>query len=136
MKKVLLLVGLFCLLFILFAPVLISAASNPTPGPLVQCGNDANGNGKLDDNELCTIDDFLKMIGRVYNFIVWNIATPLAILAVLISGIMILISAGNPKWLQIGKDILKVAVWGLVLVFSAYLIINTILLAIGAAPLK
>ena len=128
MKKVLLSISLFCLLSILFVPVLASAAGNPTPGPIVQCGNTGQ--------PACTIDAFLKMIGRVYNFIVWNIATPLAVLAVLIAGIMILISAGNPKLLQIGKDILKVAVWGLVLVFSAYLIINTILGAIGAAPLK
>jgi len=128
MKKVLISISLFCLLSIFFVPVLASAAENPTPGHLVQCGNTGQ--------PACTIDDFLKMIGRVYNFIVWNIATPLAVLAVLIGGIMILISAGNTKLLSMGKSILYVALIGLALVFCAYLIINTILGAIGAAPLK
>jgi hypothetical protein len=122
MKKTLLF-GLFLLLFLI--PVLASAAGNPTEGqPLVPC-NGAD----------CTIEKLFEMIGRVYNFIVWNIATPLATLALLVGGIMILVSAGNPGLATKGRQILLVTVIGLVLVFCAWLIINFILTAIGAPGL-
>ena len=59
---------------------------------------------------------FMRLLAsRIFNFIVWYIATPLAILSLTIGGVMILISAGNPQWLQTGKETIKWAIVGLVL---------------------
>lgn len=122
MKKTLL-ISLFLVSFLL--PALVGAQGNPTGGqPLVPC-NGAD----------CTIGKLFEMIGRVYNFIVWDIATPLATLALLVGGIMVLVSAGNPGLLAKGKEVLRWTTLGLVLVFCAWLIINFILTAIGAPGL-
>ncbi len=123
MKKLFLSIILFCLLSIIFVPFLASAAGNPTAGqPLVPCGNPGEA--------ACTITDFFTMIARVYNFIVWDIATPLAILAFLAGGIIMMVSAGNPGLAGKGRQILTIATIGLVLVFCAWLIVNVILVTL------
>jgi len=71
------------------------------------------------------------MLDRIYNFIVWNIATPLAVLALVIGGVLIIISAGNPGLAGLGKKMALTAVIGLVLVFCSWLIINFIMTALG-----
>ena len=111
-SKIFLPIILFCLLSIVFIPFVANAT-------LVPCT----------DN--CTIDDFFTMLASVYSFIVNDIATPLAIIAVTIGGILMMISAGNPNLMGTGKKILYSAIIGLVLVFCSYLIINFVLVTIG-----
>jgi len=79
----------------------------------------------------CTIDDFFTMLSNIYDFVVKYIATPLAVIALIIGGIMILVSGGNPAMAQKGKDVIKLAVIGLFLAFGSYLIIKTLLVAMG-----
>ncbi|MCX6722400.1 MAG: Ig-like domain-containing protein [Candidatus Staskawiczbacteria bacterium] len=79
----------------------------------------------------CTICTLFQLITNIYSFVVWDIATPLAVLALLIGGILIMVSAGNANTLGTGKKILFAAVIGLVLVFCSYLIIDFVLHAIG-----
>ena len=90
-------------------------------GGLVPCGVTCN----------CTITNFFIMLANIYGFIVWYIATPLAVLALTIGGIFILISAGNPNLMGKGKQILYAGIIGLILVFCSWLIIDTILFIIG-----
>jgi hypothetical protein len=71
------------------------------------------------------------MLGNIYNFIVYDIASPLALLALTIGGVLILISAGNANLLGTGKKIVYAAIIGLALVWGSYLIINFILTSIG-----
>jgi len=115
MKKTLL-IGLFLVLFLI--PVLALAQA-----PFVRCGNPGQSQ--------CTICDLFATLIYIYNFLVLNIATPLAILGLTIGGVFILISAGNPNLLGTGKKILWAAIIGLLLVFCSWIIINTILSAIG-----
>jgi hypothetical protein len=113
MKKIYLPIILFCLLSIIFVPVLVKAGIVPCNGPD------------------CTIDKFFEMLGGIYNFIVKDIATPLAVIAVTVGGILMLISAGNPNLMSTGKKVFYSGIIGLVLVFCSYLIIKFILTAIG-----
>ncbi len=125
MKKNILIVFVLLFLVVLIAPIGTTAQTfNPKVG-LVPCGKAANG------SDACTILDFFGMLARIYSFIVWNIATPLAVLALTIGGIFMMISAGNPNLFSKGKEILKWAIIGLVLVFGSWLIIDFILGAIG-----
>ncbi len=116
MKKIFLPIFLFCLLSIIFVPVLANAQ-------LVRCGNP--------DQNPCGISDFFETLGYIYNFIVWDITTPLAIIALTIGGILMMISAGNPNTFGLGKKIIFAAIIGLVLVFCSWLIINFILTTLG-----
>ncbi|MBM3206546.1 MAG: hypothetical protein FJZ43_02915 [Candidatus Staskawiczbacteria bacterium] len=68
---------------------------------------------------------------NVYKFVVTIIAVPLAGLLVLIGGALIILGGGYPKLLDTGKRILWGAVWGIILIFSSWLIINVFLLALG-----
>jgi len=92
---------------------------------LVPCGKATDG------SDACTIDDFFTMLALVYDFLVWKIASPLAILAITIGAVVLMTSAGNPAQAGTGKKILWAAIIGLVLVFLSWLIIKTILDAIG-----
>jgi type IV secretory pathway VirB2 component (pilin) len=114
MNKVLLLVVLG---IIIFAPFAVNAEG------LVKC------NGPDD----CTLENFFQSLGEIYNFIVQKIATPLGVLAIMIGGIMMLISAGNPNTMSLGKKIFWSAVIGLLLVFGTKMIINLIIRAAGGS---
>ncbi len=113
MKKLYLSIVILCLLTIISAPLLVKA------GGLVPC------------DTTCGISDFFTMLNNIYTFIVSDIATPLAGLAIMIGGGLILISAGNPGLLGTGKKIFWAGVIGLALALGSKIIINFILDAIG-----
>lgn len=83
------------------------------------------------DGKDCDINAFFTLLKNVYDFIVLQVATPLAILAIAVGGILVLISAGNPNLSGTGKKILFSAILGLVLVFGSWLIINFVLDMVG-----
>ena len=117
MKKIFLLGIFFILIFFVFAPKIAMAWS---PGqPIVPCT----------DN--CKLEDFFTMFVNLYSFIVLEIAGPLAIIALVVGGIFMMVSAGNPSLMSTGKSILKAAIIGLILVFASWVIINFILTTIG-----
>ncbi|MBI3337450.1 MAG: hypothetical protein HY005_02385 [Candidatus Staskawiczbacteria bacterium] len=111
---------LITLLILLLSPSIFVFAQIGPPDSLVPCGGPD-----------CTIEDFFLMLAKIYRFIVWMIATPLAVLMMTIGGIMILISAGNPNLAGMGKKMLWVSAIGLVLVFCSWLIVNFILTTLG-----
>ena len=113
-------------LFLGFSQILAAECGpngDPSATGLVPCGISCE----------CTITNFFVMLTNIYDFIVWWIAAPLAILALTIGGIFILISAGNPNLQGTGKKIVYAAIIGLVLVFCSWIIIDFILKAVGYA---
>lgn len=79
----------------------------------------------------CELYHIFFLVMNVYKFVVTIIAVPLAGLLVLIGGALIILGGGYPKLLDTGKRILWGAVWGIILIFSSWLIINVFLLALG-----
>ena len=79
----------------------------------------------------CQLSHVFILIFNVYKFIVFNIATPLAALLMVIGGIVWVVSAGNPGMLDTGKRMFKGAIWGIVLIFGSWIIVNVVLIAIG-----
>ena len=106
-----------------FFLVLVLMPALTTAQGLVPCGNTGQ--------PACTICHFFVMLANIYNFLVRMIATPLAILAITIGAVMLMASAGNPNLAGKGKTVLWSAIIGLVLVFLSWIIINTILSALG-----
>ncbi len=103
------------ILSLMLSPFLVIAAEDG----LVKCGNDVN--------DPCGLDDFMTLLNDIYTFIVSNIAAPLAIIAIIIGGVLMMTSAGNPNMMSLGKKVFWSAVIGLVLAFGAKAIINFIL---------
>lgn len=123
MNKKFLLVVLFCLVSIIFIPSLATAAE------WVTCGNGPNPTA-------CTLDDFKTTLATILSFLVDTIAIPLATLAIIVGGILMMTSAGNANLLSIGKKTFWSAVIGLTLALGAKVIINFVLDAIGSGSYK
>lgn len=90
----------------------------------------------------CEITDFFVMLLRLFNFITFVIATPLAGLIILIGGIMIMISGGpgsanpitgviSPNMYSTGKAMVFNAVIAVILIFTSWIIMNAVMAAFG-----
>lgn len=97
-------------------------------GGLVPCG----GPGE----KLCELCDFFKLGKNIINFLLEDVALPVATVMFAAGGVMLAISGGSPKRQELGKKILTSAVVGLIIVLASWLIINTVinLLAGGEQP--
>lgn len=100
------------LLAILTIPLIASAL------PLVPCGGA--------DQPDCSIDCFYIMIDNIINFLLYDIAAPLAATALMVAGIY-LVAGGSEKAITTGKAIFKFTLIGLFIAFGAWLIVDLIL---------
>lgn len=88
---------------------------------LVRCGRTSEGyDGR------CTLCDLIVGIQRI---IKWGmkILVVVALVAIVAGGIMYIISAGNSGMMESAKTVIKQALWGVVIVLGAWVIVNTIL---------
>ncbi|MCK4454354.1 hypothetical protein KAU51_03345 [Candidatus Parcubacteria bacterium] len=79
----------------------------------------------------CTLCHFFIMFDRIIDFILIDIIPPVAILMLVIGGVMFLAAAGNPETIGKAKKIITATILGLVIIFAAWLIINTFMMFIG-----
>ena len=105
------------LVLALFLPVYASAA------PLVPC----NGT-----TEPCTFVKIIELVKNIIKFLVFSLAVPLAAISFAIAGVMILTAGGNTGQVEKAKEIFWNVLWGLIVALSAWLIVNAILLGLGA----
>lgn len=109
------------------------------PGPiggLVPCGRSQDDRSTPEDEtRKCGTCDILILGSRVINFILFTVTPAIAVLLFLIAGFMILLGGANPGLVGSGKNIFKTTVYGLLLVFGAWMVTNTILKSIaGNSP--
>lgn len=113
-------------------------------GGLVPCGTQTHPKGQQDarGNDIsgqvsnpCQPCHIFSLIQNVFNFIWRDLALPLAILMFAIGGFMMIIpGVGGEKSVpmyQKGKKVLTNAVIGIVIIFLAWLTIDTIIKALG-----
>lgn len=79
----------------------------------------------------CRFEHIGLLIRNVFDFILWKISVPLAGIVVVLGGILLIISGGNPALANQAKNMIKWAIIAVILIFTSWLIINTILVAIG-----
>ena len=113
------------ILFLLLSFFVFSISPNFTyaakdSGGLVPCAGDSTYANR------CTLCDLLVGIRDI---VAWgkNILIILAILAIVIGAIMYIISAGDSGAMESAKNVIKQALWGVVIVLGAWLIVNTVL---------
>jgi len=73
----------------------------------------------------CTLCDVFKLGQNIINFAMQDIAFPLAVLFIIYGGIMMMINSGNPGKLEESRGIIFSAVIGIVIMLSAWVILNT-----------
>ncbi|MFH1423438.1 MAG: hypothetical protein ABIG29_00575 [Candidatus Nealsonbacteria bacterium] len=93
--------------------------------PLVQCGGDGQSE--------CTFCSFFDMISRAVQIIILMVVPLVATLMLVVGGAMLLFAGADPGLLTKAKSLIKSTIIGLVVIFAAFLIIGTILSAIGLA---
>ena len=91
--------------------------------PLVHC--------TLTGETACTFCDLFVMFGNITNFLFIQIIPILAGLMIAVGGVYYLISRGEPEKLASAKKIFSSVAIGLLIAYSAWLIVNTFFLVVG-----
>lgn len=108
------------LIFISVFFVFLLAFSNGASAALVSCGLTS------ESADRCTLCHLLIGIRDIIDF-GRSILVVAAIVAIVAGGIMYIVSAGDSKMMESAKGIIKQALWGILIVLCAWVIINTIL---------
>ena len=85
---------------------------------LVTCGQHQG-----DSVNQCTIYDLIQNVILIVNYLIGS-ASLLAIGYILYGGIRMILARGNPQGIQNAKDIMKNAIFGLIIVLLAFMIVN------------
>src|SRR3989344_5088397 len=87
--------------------------------PLVPCGREGT--------PPCTTCDILVLGKNVSDFILFYLVPALATLFFIYAGFKILLGGGIPSHVQAGQNVFRTTVYGLMIIFLAWLIVNTVL---------
>ncbi|MBP6908360.1 MAG: hypothetical protein KBB75_00880 [Candidatus Pacebacteria bacterium] len=79
----------------------------------------------------CDFNALLELVNKIINFLLFTLATPLVALILTYAGWLYITSGGSDENTKKAKSMMKNAVWGYILALSAWLIINTLLKAVG-----
>ena len=129
MKKIFLVTFLALLFFFLFAGNQIFAAC---PTGIVPCGT---------SDCPCTFCHFFELIHNIINFLIipcplnndFPLIPTVAGLMLIIGGLYLLVSGANPETFSKAKSIITATIIGLVIIFIAWVFLNTFLDYIGVA---
>lgn len=79
---------------------------------------------------MCTLCNLIEGLNNVIRYIE-SIAIGVGLLSFTIAGVMYILSAGDTKQIGQAKDIMKNATIGFVIIFAAWVIVNTAITSIG-----
>ncbi len=102
----------------IFALALIPFYANAA---IVSCGG---------PGDACNFCDLFTLVDRIVNFFVKDLAFPLAIVGLLYGGVMWITAGGDPGKIDKGRKAIEYAVYGVIIVFAAWLIVDTVLKAL------
>jgi len=84
----------------------------------------------------CDICSVFQLISNIVSFATFKIGVPLGGLILAYGGIKMIISGGNESARKEGVNAIKAAVYGLIITFAAWLIVNTVLGALASNDWK
>jgi sorbitol-specific phosphotransferase system component IIBC len=92
---------------------------------LVPCG----GPGE----SACTLCDFFQLFKNIVDFVLFKIIPVVAALMLVVGGIMFFLAGGSPETLGKAKKLLTSVIMGLIIVYGAWIFVNTFFMLIGVA---
>lgn len=113
-------------LFAIICPIIANAACTQCANgdnSIVCCGNEGQ--------PPCTFEDMFCLIQKIINFILFILIPPLAVIWFAYAGFTILTAAGNPSKVKQGKDMITYAFLGMLLAYSAWLLVYWFVSVIG-----
>jgi hypothetical protein len=93
---------------------------------LVPCGPGTN-------KPTCQLCDLFVLLNNIFRFLLIEIVPLIAVILIAIGGLLFILGQENPKNIDQAKEIFKSVGIGLLLIFSAWLIVNLFLTIIGVA---
>lgn len=102
---------------LVFATPLLAFGQGGNSG-LVPCGTDSTNQ--------CSFEDLIILANNVIDFLIFNLAAPLAGIVMAIAGIMMFTAGGNEAQLSKAKSIFGYVVIGILIALSAWLIVKAI----------
>lgn len=94
-------------------------------GGIVSCGRPGQ--------DMCTLCDLIKGMNIIIKYLM-RIAVGVVLLMFTIGGVMYIVSAGDSGLIERGKTTMLNSVWGFLIIFAGFLIINTTISYIGTKP--
>jgi len=119
------LLGAVILVFLFLSLIPIQAQAICSFGPLVPCGRPGTS--------ACQFCDIFKLLNNIMNYIIKCIVPIIAALMLVIGGFYLLIAGASPQLFSKAKSVITAAVIGLVIIFVAWIFLNTFLTYIGVA---
>ena len=135
MKNFLFTLVLFLLPLLMLASVATTVQAQTTPnktymgGPLVTCGL----NGPVDDTgkQACSFQEFIKLINRIINFLIYLVGPIIMTGVLLYGGILILTSAGNAENVTKAKGMIFKAITGMALAMIGWILVKFVMEKLG-----
>lgn len=99
---------------------------------LVPCGRKYdNPQTDIIESKPCQMTDIFVLIKYILDFVLWRVGPIILVLLVLITGLVSYFNVGSPDINVRIKSILKSSISGYIVIFLAWLIVNTFLAIIG-----
>ena len=95
-----------------------------------KCDNPKTLHCECDSCQFC---HFFIMLDTIFDFIMFPLAPTVATLMLVIGGVMFFFAGAKPEAMKTGKDIIFSALLGLAIIFTAWIVINTLLGFMGVA---
>src|SRR3989344_1361277 len=87
--------------------------------------------GRTSSAEPCTTCDFLVLAKNISDFILFYLVPALSALFFVYAGFLILLGGGIPAQVVKGQNVFRTTVYGLLIIFLAWMIVNTVLRTIA-----
>ena len=101
-------------------------------GGLVPCGRSCDDpDTSKNECDPCQFCDFFVMINNIIRFVMFTLVPVVAVLMLIIGGVMFFFAGAKPAILIQAKGIITSVVIGLIIIFAAWVIVNTVLTNIG-----
>ena len=81
----------------------------------------------------CQLCHLFVMLDRIIDFILFYFVFPLGALLLVIGGGMLMLSSGEPDKITSARKILFSTIIGLLIIFSSWLMVNTLMTGIGVS---
>jgi hypothetical protein len=100
---------------------------------IVPCGTDENDDGEISGGEMCQFSDIFILVNNILVYVMTCLAPIVSAIMLIFGGFYYMIAGVNPGKLEEGKKIITAAIVGLVIIFVAWILLNTFLTSMGVA---
>lgn len=113
------------ILAVLLAAPIVVLAQDKTVSGLVPCGN-STGGGPVTASQQCEFQDLLKLVQTILNYLIYGLATPVAILMFAYAGFKLVWSQGDTGAEKAARTIFTNTLIGYAAMLAAFLIVKLI----------